>query len=40
MEDEEESITGVKNVTAYAFSHASISQIENTDAIFTKVEAR
>ena len=36
MEDEEESITGVKNVTAYAFIHASISQVENADAIFTR----
>ena len=34
MEDEEESITDVNNVTADAFSQASSSQRENADAIF------
>ena len=36
MEDKEESITGANKATADEFSHASGSQIENVDAIFTK----
>ena len=35
IEDEEGSITDANNVTADAFSHASSSQRENADTIFT-----
>ena len=35
IEDEEESITDYNNVTADAFSHASSSQRENSNMIFT-----
>ena len=35
MEDEEESIMDANNVTADAFSHASISKRENVDPVFT-----
>ena len=35
MEDEEKSITDANNVTDDTFSHASSSQIENADVIFT-----
>ena len=35
IEDEEESITNSENVTADEFSHASSSQRENSNAIFT-----
>ena len=35
MKYEEESITEANNINAYAFSHASSSQRENTDMIFT-----
>ena len=34
-EDEEETITGANNVTDDTFSHASSSQRENLNAIFT-----
>ena len=35
IEDEEESLMGANNVNFDAFSHASISQRENLDTIFT-----
>ena len=35
IEDEEEAITDDNNVTAYAFSHASSSNRENSNTIFT-----
>ena len=35
MDDEEESITDANNVAADVFSHASSSQRDNLDAIFT-----
>ena len=36
IEDEEESLTDDNNVTSDAFSHASSSQKENSNIIFTR----
>ena len=38
MEYEEESIMDTNNITAYAFSHESSPQRENSDAIFTSAK--